>query len=86
MFHGKHISNLCPESELTVPSINTVFKGQNSISYFGSVISNSIPAKLRELNPFQILKSEITAWRPTNGPCRLCKNYIKNLGYVNIAS
>ena len=27
--------NLRSRSELTVPSINTVFKGQNSISYFG---------------------------------------------------
>ena len=38
--------NLRSESELPVPSINTVFKGLNSISYFGSVIWNSIPDKL----------------------------------------
>ena len=62
------------------------FKGQNSISYFGSVIWNSIPAELREINSFQVLKSEIKAWPPTNCPCRLCKNYIKKLGFVNIAS
>ena len=68
------------------PSINTVFKGQNSVSYFGSVIWNSIPAKLREINSFQVFKSEIKAWRPTNCPCRLCKNYIENLCFVNIAS
>ena len=33
-----HNCNLRSKSELAVPSINTVFKGQNSISYFGSVI------------------------------------------------
>ena len=37
-----HNYNLRSKSELTVPSINTVFKGQNSISYFVSVIWNSI--------------------------------------------
>ena len=37
--------NLRSKSELTVPSINTVFKGQNSISYFGSVIWNSVLAE-----------------------------------------
>ena len=81
-----HNYNLRSKSELTVPSINTVFKGQNSISYFGSVIWNSIPAELRGINSFQVFKSEIKAWRPTNCPCRLCKNYIENLGFVKIAS
>ena len=83
---NNHNYNLRSRSELTVPSISTVFKGQNSISYFGSVIWNSIPAKLKEINYFQVFKSEIKAWRPTNCPCRLCKNYVENLGFVNIAS
>ena len=83
---NNHNYNFRSRSELTVPSINTVFRGQNSISYFGSVIWNSIPAKLREINSFQVFKSEIKAWRPTNCPCTLCKNYIENLGFLNIAS
>ena len=70
----------------TVPSINTVLKSQNSFRYFWSVIWNSIPAELREISYFQAFKSEIKAWWPTNYPCRLCKNYIENLGFVNIAS
>ena len=83
---NNHNYNLRSRSELTVPSINTVFKGQNSISYFESVIWNSIPAELRRINSFQVFKSEIKAWRPTNCPCRICKNYIGNLSFVNIAS
>ena len=78
---NNHNYNLCSRSELIVPSINTVFKGQNSISYYGSVIWN----KLREKS-YQVFKSELKAWRPTNCPCRLCKDYIENLGFVNIAS
>ena len=78
--------NLRSRSDLTVPSINTLFKGQNSISYFGSVIWNLIPAELRGINSFQVFKSEIKEWRPTNCPCRLCRNYIGDLGFVNIAS
>ena len=74
---NNHNHNLCPRSELAVPSIITVFKGQNSNSYFGSVIWNSIPAEFRKINSFQIFKSEIKAWRSTNCPYRLCKNYIE---------
>ena len=66
--------------------LGTVSKGQKSISYFGSVIWNSISAELMEINSFQVFKSEINAWQPTNRPYRLCKNYIENLGFVNIAS
>ena len=81
-----HNYNLRSKLELTVPSINTVFKGQNSINYFGSIIWNSIPVELRKINPFQIFKSEMKPWRPTNCHCRLCKKYIENLGFMNIAS
>ena len=83
---NNHNFNLRSRSELTVPSINTVFKGQNYISYFGSVIWNSSPAELRGINFFQVFKSEIKSWRPTNCPCRVWKNHIENLGFVNIAS
>ena len=83
---NNHNYNLRSRSELTVPSINTVFKGQNSISYFGSVIWNSIPAESRGINSFQVFKSEIKAWKPTNCLFKLCKNYMGNLGFVNITS
>ena len=35
---NNHIYNLRSESELLLRNVNTAFKGQNSISYFGSVI------------------------------------------------
>ena len=53
---NNHNRNLRSRSELTVPSINTVFKGLNSISYVELVIWNSIPAELREINSFQVFK------------------------------
>ena len=83
---NNHNYDLRCRSELIVPSVHTVFKGQNSISNFESVIWNSIPAELRETNSSQVFKSEIKAWRPTNCPCRLFKDCIENLYFVNIAS
>ena len=83
---NNHNYSLRSKSELTVPSINTAFKGQNSISYFGSVVWNSISAELREINFFQVFKSEIKLLQQTNCPCRLSKNYIENLGFVSIPS
>ena len=81
---NNHNYNLRSESELLLPNVSSVSKGQNSISYFGSVIWNPIPFKLRKASSYQIFRSEIKRWRPTNCPYRLCKNYIGNLGFINI--
>ena len=83
---NNHNYNRHSRSKLTIPSVSTVIKGQNSISYFGSVIGSSISVELRGINSFQVFKSEIKAWRPTNCLCRLCTNYTENLGFVNISS
>ena len=53
---NNHNYNLRSESELLLPNVNTVFKGQNSISYFGSVIWNSIPLELRKASSYQFFK------------------------------
>ena len=52
---NKHNYNLRSESELLLPNVNTVFKRQNSIGYFGSVIWNSIPFELRKTSSYQFL-------------------------------
>ena len=80
---NNHNYNLRSESQLLLPNLNTVFKGQQSISYFGSVIWISIPFELRNASFYQIFRLEIKRWRPTHCPCRLCKNYIANLGFIS---
>ena len=40
--------SLRSKSELVIPSVNSILKGKNSIRYFGSVISNSLPIEIRE--------------------------------------
>ena len=82
-FYARKKSQFQSSLYIRTNNIN-IFKGQNSITYFGSVIWNSIPAELRGINSFQVFKSKIKAWRPTNCPCRLSKNYTEKLGFVNI--
>ena len=41
LVRNNHNYHLRFESELLLPNVNTVFKGQTSFSYFGSVIWNS---------------------------------------------
>ena len=83
---NNHNYNLRSESELLLSNVNSVLKGENSISYFGSVIWNFIPFELSKASSHQIFRSEIKRWRPTNYPCRLCKNYVGNFEFINISS
>lgn len=72
----RHNCNHRSESDPLVPNFNT---GQNSISYFGSVIRNSHPPELRKASSYQLFKSEIKKCRSINDLCRLCKNYLENV-------
>ena len=66
----------------TIPAVNSVYNGSESISNLGPRIWNLVPNKLKELESVNLFKKEIKKWRPTNCPCRLCRTYIPNLGFV----
>ena len=55
------------------------------ISYFGPVIYNNISIEIRSIKSFDTFKTEIIKWKPTNLLCRLCKTYIKDLGFITIS-
>ena len=69
--------------DFSIPQVNTVYFGQNSIKYLGPLIWNSIPTALRNIEYFVECKSLIKNWKPSNCPCRLCKDYIPQVGFVN---
>ena len=72
------------QSDFSVPQVNTVYLGQNSIRYLGPLKWNSIPTALRNVETFVEFKSLIKNWKSSNCPCRLCKDYIPQLSFVNV--
>ena len=71
-------------SEFIIPQIRTVLKGSNSIRYFRPIIWNLIPEELKNITSLNIFKKEIRRWKPKNYPCRICRNYVHNLGFVEL--
>ena len=55
---NNHNYNLCSESELLLPNVNTVFKGQNSLSYFRSVMWNPAPVEVRKASSYHFLSQK----------------------------
>ena len=62
-----------------------ITKGKHSISNFESVLCNSIPAVIKNIETFDGFKTQIRKQKPINWPCQLYKNHIGTLGFVNIS-
>ena len=56
--------------------------GLETLRCLGPKIWEMIPIKLRNLDSLPLFKEKIKNWIPQNCPCRLCKTYIHQLGYL----
>ena len=74
--------NLRAGSGLLTNVPHTSTYGVNSISFLAPKIWNAIPPKIKESSSLHIFKKHINKWIPKPCPCRLCKTYISNLGFI----
>ena len=85
----KKIFHLNPDSKLGKsffrPNVNTVNKGEGSLRSFGPIILDSmLPESLKIILTLEKFKEQIKKWVPENCVCRLCKEYIRGLGFVTL--
>ena len=69
-------------SQFHQPSANTVWNGQETISYLGPKIWNMVPEQMKQKSSLFAFKREIKQWVPDKCLCRICKNYLPNLGFI----
>ena len=53
-----------------------------SILILGAKIWALVPENLRQSTSLNIFKRGIKKWNPSNCPCRLCKIYVQNVGFI----
>ena len=70
--------------DFLIPQVNTIYFGQNSIRYLRPLIWNSNQTALRNVESFLEFKSLIKNWKPSNCHCMICKDYIPQVGFVNL--
>ena len=65
-------------------NIKTVSWGTETLSHIGPKIWASIPEQMKgySLSKF---KFNIRKWKPIHCPCKICKDYIPNLGFTTIS-
>ena len=75
--------NLCGgNNNFICENIKTVNYGSETISFLGPKIWELIPDDIRNSESLNIFKKNINQWIPASCPCKLCKVYIENLGYI----
>ena len=73
--------NLKGTSQFLADPIHTVLNVSESASYLGARIWEEIPTDIKE-DSLIGFKKEIKKWKPLNCPCRICKTFIPNLGFI----
>ena len=80
-YHGPILRNKGP---FVKSRIGSVHFGENSLKFLGPKIWELIPNVIKDVDTLDKFKVLIKKWVPKPCPCRLCKTYVHNLGFVNI--
>ena len=74
--------NLRNETKFKSRNVKTVRYGIETASFVAPRIWSSIPRNCKECSSVNEFKAKIKFWYPENCPCKLCKNYIYQIGYT----
>ena len=72
-------------TRFVIPRVNNEYMGKLSLRYFGPVVwETMLPSDYKEINTLGKFKEDIKKWIPIC-KCRLCKTYVKGLGFIEIS-
>ena len=75
--------NLWSESNhFTRRNVKTTYYGLSLMKHLAPQIWELVPQSLRKCKTLNEFKTNIKSWYPGHCPCRLCKTYIAQLGFI----
>ena len=83
-FQENESYNLRSGIHLASRNTHTAHFGTDTISSLGPKLWKLIPDKIKHAPTLTVFKAEIKSWTTNNCPCRLCKIFVKDLGFVEI--
>ena len=72
-------------NEWVLRKVQKVNTGLETIRYRGPITWTLVPKEIQKCKSLSAFKNKIKAWKPLGCTCRLCKVYIKNIGYVQVS-
>ena len=73
------------ESVFQTFNVKTVSWGTETLAHLGPKIWSIVPNDMKKFSLSKFTK-KIRNWKPVKCPCRICKTYVHNLGFVTISS
>ena len=56
--------------------------GFEAVSTIAAILWNDLPAELENAESVKIFKQKIKLWSSNDCPCKICRKFRKNLGYI----
>ena len=75
-------SNYSLRNSTALQGRSTAMYGSETISSFGPKIWDILPTELKKIVSPTLFKKKILKWAQKNCPCRLCKTYVQNIGFL----
>ena len=74
------------ENTFLIPRVKGEYMGKLSLRYFGPVVwETMLPDNFKNIADVEKFKEDIKKWVP-NCKCRLCKNYVAQVGFIETKS
>ena len=67
---------------LTRRRVNSVRYGTETVSFLATKIWDILPKDIKDSESLDIFKRKIKKWIPWECPCRLCKTYVPQVGFI----
>ena len=64
------------------PKYTTVY-GVLSLKYFAPKIRNIVPIDIRNSDSLSEFTTKIKSWKPVTCPCKLCRTFLGQVGYID---
>ena len=63
-------------------NVKTTHYGIQLVRYLGPKIWDMVPNNIKNCSSLNKFKNSIKSWKPNECPCRLCKKYIAQIGFI----
>ena len=83
-FQENESYNLRSGIHLARRNTHTAHFGTDTISSLGPKLWKLLPYKIKHASTLPAFKTKIKFWTINNCPCRLCKIFVKDLGFVEV--
>ena len=75
--------NLRSQTDFVRARVNTSSFGLNSLKYLATKIWNIVPFDIKSTRNLNSFKEKIRNWEPKGCHCKLCRQYVHGIGYVD---